>query len=176
MNITDSLKIPNMKKYIAIFIIAAIFVFITGRIYGFTVAEENYNNELLDLKLQLNLFNRSYERCVSDISVRDSRISSLESEKTGLTSSVASLNANLGTCNTDLSSAKQDVSLKENKISSLTSENDILSRNYNSLAANSANALCCVKKIFDNSLVAYYAESNAIICTSDRSKTVFKCN
>ena len=49
MSIKESLKKPGLKKYALVVIITALLVFISGRVSGFIVAEENYETKLSDL-------------------------------------------------------------------------------------------------------------------------------
>ncbi|MDI6721477.1 MAG: hypothetical protein QMD85_03740 [Candidatus Aenigmarchaeota archaeon] len=175
MNIKEAVKNTNAKKYVFLAVVLAIFVFVSARISGYIVAEGSYNTELANLTEKYSSLNQSYNQCAADLSNKSARISLLESEKTGLTGSLSAVNSSLVNCNADFSAAKKILSEKETAISNLTSEKDALTKNYNALAANGANAVCCVKRIFDKNLATYYIENNNIVCTSDVSKTAFRC-
>jgi len=168
MNIRELSKNPNIRKYFAVIVVVGLFVFVSGRMSGYLVAEDSYGTEIANLTASYNELNESYVSCLSDVSDLNFVLAAAETEKSDLTN-------NLNTCNSDLASVRSSVESKDASINSLTAERDTLASGYTSLAASSAKALCCVKKIFDPSLVAYYIENNAIVCTNDASKTAFTC-
>ncbi|MBI2173356.1 MAG: hypothetical protein HYT73_04105 [Candidatus Aenigmarchaeota archaeon] len=168
MKVQELMKNQALKKYFLVIVVLAFFVFVGGRMSGYLVAQDAYGTELANLTENYLLLNESYSGCVSDTADLNSALDTLESEKAGISSDLSSANANLESC-TSGSAAK------DSSISSLTAERDKLANDYGVLSANSAKALCCVKKIFDSTLAAYYIDNNAIVCTADSSKTAFSC-
>lgn len=175
MDIKQVLNNQGIKKYAIVIAILALVVFVGGRMSGYLIAENTYGTELANLTEKYGALNDSYNSCLSDVSGMINSITSLETEKANLTSSLSSANSNLAGCSSDLLSAKSAITSKDASIAALESEKNIISQNYSSLASNTAKSLCCVKKIFDPSLAAYYVENNTIVCTSDTSKTLFAC-
>ncbi len=168
MNFRELSKNPNIRKYFAVIVVVGLFVFVSGRISGYLVAEDSYGTELANITASYDELNESYVNCLGDVSDLNFVLAAAESEKSDLASS-------LNTCNSDLSSARSSVESKDASINSLTTERDTLASDYSELATNSAKSLCCVKRAFDSSLVAYYIENNTIQCTNDASKTAFSC-
>ncbi|MBI2579788.1 MAG: hypothetical protein HYW27_02710 [Candidatus Aenigmarchaeota archaeon] len=168
MDMKELLRNQSVRKYVVIAAILALVVFVGGRMSGYLIAEDTYGTELSNLTERYNALNDTYASCLSDVSGMISSITSLENDKLALNASLSTATAGLQSCSSDLSGARTSIESKDTEISGLTSEKD-------RIAANSAKALCCVKKIFDSTLTAYYVENSTIICTSDTSKTPFAC-
>ena len=168
MSIKESLKKPGLKKYALVVIITALLVFISGRVSGFIVAEENYETKLSDLTEKYSALDIEHKICLDDVSDRDFAITLLESEN-------LEFSGNLSSCNNELSYAKLSIENKDASINGLTKERDTIAGDYEKLSNSSAASLCCIKKIFDPTLAAYYIENNVVMCTSDASKTAFAC-
>ena len=176
--------------------VALVSIMVLTSFTGFLTVGNPYEEQVSSLTTQLADAELSLDEASSDLYTCEQGLSAESAKAADALNSAAQCNSNLETTGNELLNAQvqltgvqteldakasyttqleDEKTALEGQNAQLVSEKNVLETIYNSVVSNSAKDLCCVRKVFDNSLTHYYVEDNKIICTSDATKTPFSC-